>query len=134
MQVAIAAAVLCCIALVLALALCCQSLKRGVCLPVTVDWIEQLSLERYHPMLRLLNADDIRSVRSQPGCTRAMLRGVRHQRCEAFHRYLHSLEADFQKLVMALKLVMVQSERDHSSHRITGTSVKPSFLAALSLR
>ena len=39
-------------------------------LPVTADWIEELSLDRYRPMLRLLDPDELCHLRSQPGCSK----------------------------------------------------------------
>jgi hypothetical protein len=37
-------------------------------LPVSVDWINDLSAIRYRPMERLLSAEDERFLASQPGC------------------------------------------------------------------
>jgi hypothetical protein len=81
-------------------------------LPVTLDWLEEFSPERYQPMLRLLNPQDLDFLRSQPGFTRKMERGFRRQRCEIFRGYLIQLEGDFQRVCTALKLVMVQSNTD----------------------
>jgi hypothetical protein len=81
-------------------------------LSVTLDWLEELSPERYQPMLRLLNRQDLDFLRSQPGFTRKMERGFRQKRCEIFRGYLRQLDGDFQQVCTALKLVMVQSNRD----------------------
>jgi hypothetical protein len=81
-------------------------------LSVTLDWLEKLSPERYKPMVRLLNRQDLDFLRSQPGFTRKMERGFRRQRCEIFRGYLRQLEGDFQQVCTALKLVMVQSNAD----------------------
>jgi hypothetical protein len=84
----------------------------GQALPVTSEWISDLSTERYRPMLRLLNSADIEFLRSQPGYSRSMESTLRRQRCQVFNGYLRCLNADFQRVCMALKIVMAQSESD----------------------
>jgi hypothetical protein len=81
-------------------------------LPVTATWIEELSLDRYRPMLRILAADDFDALRSQPGYTPAMLANLRRQRCRIFRQYLSALRADFARVCLALKLLMVQAGND----------------------
>lgn len=81
-------------------------------LPLTTEWIEELSIDRYRPMLRLLNQDDIEFMRSQLGFTPKMATEFRIQRCQIFRGYLHHLDNDFKRICMALKILMVQSEWD----------------------
>jgi len=81
-------------------------------LPITVTWINDLSIDRYRPMLRLLNPEDVRRLRAQPGFTWRMANKFRSQRCQLFREYLHSLDADFNRVHMALKVIMVQSKYD----------------------
>jgi hypothetical protein len=81
-------------------------------LPVTAEWIDQLSTDRYRPMLRLLDPGDIEFLRSQPGFTAKMESNLRAQRCEIFRGYLRCLNMDFKRVCVALKLVLVQSEVD----------------------
>jgi hypothetical protein len=49
-------------------------------MPVTIDWINELSAERYRPMLRLFDQEDFAFLRSQPGCTPALFAGFRRAR------------------------------------------------------
>ncbi len=112
MLLVIAVSILFCIAVSLALVVRCHFRGRGVGLPVTVEWIEELTPERYRPMLRLLSSEDILFLRSQPACTPTMLARFRRQRCEVFRRYLRLLEGDFRRVAMALRFLMVQSGRD----------------------
>jgi hypothetical protein len=84
----------------------------GHSLPVTAEWISDLSTERYKPMMRLLDSADIEFLRSQPGYTRSMETTLRMQRCQVFRGYLRCLNSDFQRICMALKIVMAQSEND----------------------
>src|SRR5690349_22619401 len=75
-------------------------------LPVTADWIDELSLDRYRPMLRLLDEDDFRELKGQPGFTPKMAATLRRQRCQIFRGYLRSLRSDYSRVCLALKLVM----------------------------
>lgn len=81
-------------------------------LPVTAAWIDELSIERYRPMIRLLNTCDVEFLRSQPGFSPAMVRRLRAQRAQVFKGYLRALSMDFDRICAALKLVMLQSRRD----------------------
>ena len=81
-------------------------------LPATTDWIDDLSVERYRPMLRLLDEDDFRFLRSHPNSTAEMLNQLRRQRCHIFRSYLQSLSGDFGQVSTALRLIMVQAEQD----------------------
>jgi hypothetical protein len=83
--------------------------SRVSSLPVTAEWIEELSVERYRPMLHLLDGEDIELLRSQPGFTPAMEVKLRVQRCQVFRVHLRSLTADFRRVSTALKIVMSQS-------------------------
>ena len=53
-------------------------------LPVTAEWIDELSIERYRPMMRLLDSGDIEFLRAQPGFTPKMVTKLRAQRCQIF--------------------------------------------------
>ena len=100
-------------ALVIALVILVRSLgSTGQCLPVTSEWIEELSVERYRPMLRLLDSTDLEFLRSQPGYSPRMESNLRAQRCHIFRGYLRCLNMDFRRVCMALKLVMAQSQQD----------------------
>lgn len=86
--------------------------RAGGTLPVTAEWIGELSTDRYRPMMRLLDPADIEFLRSQPGFTPAMATRLRVQRCEIFLGYLRCLSADFKRVCAAVKILMLQSRRD----------------------
>src|SRR3954470_24427366 len=73
----------------------------GQSLPVTAEWISDLSTERYKPMLRLLDSADIQFLRSQPGYTRKMESTLRMQRSQVFKSYLKCLNTNFQRVATA---------------------------------
>ena len=81
-------------------------------LPVNGEWIEELRIERYRPMLRLLSQEDLHFLRAQPGLTPQMATKFRIQRCRLFQEYLRHLDNDFKRICAALKVLMVQSEHD----------------------
>jgi hypothetical protein len=81
-------------------------------LPVTAEWIDELSTDRYRPMMRLLDSGDIEFLRSQAGFTPKMESKLRAQRCQIFRGYLRCLNMDFKRVSVALKLVLVQSAQD----------------------
>src|SRR5579863_4743965 len=84
----------------------------GGSLPVTAEWIDELSIERYRPMMRLLDGGDVEFLRTQPGFTPTMVSRLRVQRCQIFRGYLRSLNSDFGRVCAAIKLVMLQSRHD----------------------
>ena len=81
-------------------------------LPVTAGWIDALSIERYRPMMRLLDSEDLDFLRSQPGFTPHMATALRIQRCWIFRGYLRCLSNDFARVCVALKIVLLQSRDD----------------------
>lgn len=113
MSIVIGIAILTCIALAAGLILMVRRLAcPRVALPATLDWIEELSTERYQPMLRLLGEEELRFIRQQPGFSPRMEAQFRRQRCDVFRGYLRSLSSDFNRVSVALKLLMVQASTD----------------------
>ena len=64
-------------------------------LPVTTDWLNDLSTDRYRPMLRLLQEADFQFLCSQQGFTPQMASRLRRQRVHAFRGYLDMLRGGF---------------------------------------
>src|ERR1700722_16959829 len=96
MSLVLAVATCLCLLAGLALVLLFRRLIAGPKkLPVSVDWISELSATRYRPMERLLADDDYRFLASQPGCDNKMLRRVRSERRRLFRGYLACLSRDF---------------------------------------
>ena len=94
------------------LVLLTRHLSTAKQIPVTADWIDELSVDRYRPMLRLLDAEDFEFLRGQLGFTPAMEKSFRDQRCKVFTGYLRCLEADFGQVCTAIKILMTQSMED----------------------
>jgi hypothetical protein len=81
-------------------------------LPVSVDWINDLSVARYRPMERLLSEEDIGFLASQPGFDKRMLRRIRSERRRVFRGYLACLSRDFSLVGTALRMMMMYSAQD----------------------
>ena len=81
-------------------------------LSTPTDCTAELSMDRYRPMLRLLEDDDIRFLRSQPGATPALVKRLRRQRNQVFRGYLRSLNRDFHGASEALMLLALRSQTD----------------------
>ena len=81
-------------------------------LPVTAKWVDEFSVERYSPMLRLLDQADLDSLRSQSGFTPQMETTFRIQRYQLFKHYVRHLDADFNRMWLALTVLMLQSKDD----------------------
>ena len=87
-------------------------ISAGAQLPLDSQWITELSVERYRPMMRLLDERDLEFLRSQPGFTPQMEAKLRAQRCQIFRDYLRGLEGDFRRVCTAVKVLMLQSQFD----------------------
>lgn len=93
--------------------------------PVAVppgEWLGELSVERYRPMLRLLNGSDLSFLRNQQGYSSRVAARLRRQRCRIFSGYLCGLEADFQRMCLALRFLISRSKerRVALAHSLAG--------------
>jgi len=84
----------------------------GHSLPVTAEWIEELSTDRYRPMARLLDSSEIAFLRSQAGFTPRLEADLRARRCQIFRGYLRCLDEDFKQVSTALSVLLVQPEQE----------------------
>ncbi len=78
------------------------------------DWLDEFSIEKYRPMLRLLATDDYDFLAMQAGQSLSTIRKLRRERRKIFRAYLRSLAADFQRLHLAGKMLLVYSTEDRS--------------------
>src|SRR5580704_8545641 len=98
MEYVLAISIVTFLALAVALFLLVRKMSfNGNCLPLTAEWIDELSMERYQPMLRLLDGGDLEFLRSQPGFNSQMVSNLRRQRCQIFRGYLRCLSGDFHR-------------------------------------
>lgn len=113
MELVIGVTILTCLVLALTLPLLLHKVAAsGGTVPVTPEWIDELSIERYLPMIRLLDGEDLEFLRAQPGFTSEMVAKLRLQRCQIFREYLRCLNADFGRVSAAMKILILQSRND----------------------
>jgi len=113
MSLALLISTLACAAVLVGLVLALRNLACAEsALPVTAEWINELSTDRYRPLSRLLDLTDIEFLRGQPGFRPEIESRLRVQRCQIFRGYLRCLNQDFQRVTTALKIVMAQSQLD----------------------
>ena len=125
----LAAVAVACVAVLFALFKLLRSMAAaGRSLPVTAEWINELSVERYKPMMRLLDSEDLDFLRSQPGFTPQAAAKLRIQRCQIFRGYLRSLSTDIGRINGAIKLLMLQSRRDRPD--LAASLMRQQFLFA----
>ena len=129
MNIVIITAVVMCVGVLAVLVKLLRGMSAaGRNLPVTADWIDEISIERYRPMLRMLDGAELESLRSQPGFTPQAAARLRSQRCRIFRGYLQSLSLDFGRICGALKLLMVQSQQDRPD--LAAALIRQQFLFA----
>jgi hypothetical protein len=119
--IAIASVVCCLLAIGLFLTIRKLAFSNGD-LPLTAEWIDELSTERYRPMMRLLDGRDLEFLSTQPGFNPRMAARIRAQRCHIFRGYLRCLSSDFRRVSAALKLIMLTSQRDRAD--LAGTLLR----------
>ena len=99
--------------------------------PLTAQWVEELSVDRYRPMLRLLDEDDLESLRRQPGVGPSKIAEIRRERSRIFRGYLNRLNADFASICLAVKVIMLQSQVDRPDLASTLLRTQIRFAASL---
>jgi hypothetical protein len=92
-------------------------LFRRLIAPATVTacdpaWLEEFSIQKYRPMLRLLSEDDYEFLSTQSGYDPKIARKLRTERRRIFRSYLSNLVRDFHRLHLAARVALVYSAED----------------------
>ena len=90
---------------------------RRIAVPAAVsdcdpEWIENFSITKYRPMLRLLDEADYEFLTKQPGMTKKAMQRLRAERRAIFRAYLRNLIRDFHKLHMTARMHLIYSKED----------------------
>src|SRR5436190_10427431 len=113
MNIVVIGSAILCVALIAALFVVIRRMSAaGRNLPLTAEWIDELSIERYRPMMRLLDGADLEFFRTQPGFSPKVASKLRIQRCQIFRGYLKCLSGDFGRICSAIRVFMLQSGHD----------------------
>lgn len=76
------------------------------------QWLEDFSISKYRPMLRLLSEDDYEFLASQAGYKGKIASELRTERRKVFRAYLRNLVRDFHRLQQAAKTMALYSPQD----------------------
>ena len=133
MNLLIAVAILICLGIAVCVVVLARKLASPSALPVTAEWIGDLSTARYLPMFRLLTREDELFLRRQPGFKPEMISKLRRQRCQIFRGYVSLLEQDFQRICTAIKLLMLQSRHDRPDLAAVLVRSQVTFAAVMAL-
>ena len=62
------------------------------------NWLDELSIDKYAPLERLFDPEDVAAITAHPGLTKSMRRKLISARRRAARLYLSELSADFDRL------------------------------------
>jgi hypothetical protein len=74
----------------------------------------EASLDRYRPMVRLLDSEDLKFLASRPGYRPELGARMRKSRRRIFRMYLAELSADFQFLHAAARRMVAEAPEQHA--------------------
>jgi len=77
-------------------------------------WLEEFSIAKYRPMMRLLAEEDYAFLAGQSGFDEKISANLRSERRRIFRAYLRSLVRDFNRLHFCAKLMATHSTEDRS--------------------
>jgi hypothetical protein len=76
--------------------------------------VPQIAMERYRPMARLFDDQDLQFLASRPGYRREMGARLRRSRRRVFRMYLAELSADFHRLHSAARRIVADAPEQHA--------------------
>jgi hypothetical protein len=106
-------------------------LRAGASLPHDRSWVDQFSIDKYRPMLRLLSERDFEYLALQNGFTPELARRLRSERCKIFRAYLRNLISDFNRLHSAAREMVAQAAEDRSALASALVSYQVTFLSSV---
>jgi hypothetical protein len=74
----------------------------------------EINVDRYRPMARLLDSEDLRFLTSRPGYRREVGARLRDSRRRIFRMYLAELSADFHRLHAAARRMASEAPEQHA--------------------
>jgi hypothetical protein len=89
-------------------------LRRCPAEDITPEWLESFSVSSYYPMQGLLNDEDFEFLSRQPGFDLSLYRKLRRERLHIFKQYLNRSILDFNRLHMAVRIILPHMKEDCS--------------------
>ena len=127
----IAASILALVLIVAALLITRRLGKRRNDLPLSPEWINELSTDKYRNMMRLLNRRDLDDLRSRPDYSKTMAAEFRRERSRLFKEYLNAMSVDFERICMAIRILMLNSNSDRPD--LASTLFQSQFMFTLAI-
>jgi hypothetical protein len=87
--------------------------------------LEAISLDRYRPLGRLFNGEDLQFLSTRPGYRPEMAAAVRRSHRRVFRMYLSELSTDFHRLHSAARRLAVEAPETHE--HLIGSLVTQQF-------
>jgi nitroreductase len=78
------------------------------------SWLDEFSVAKYRPMMRLLTEQDYEFLALQSGYHPSIAKRLRAERRKIFQAYMRDLIQDFQRLHMAARMVLIYAPQDRS--------------------
>jgi hypothetical protein len=105
------------LAVLILMASCVILLVRKLAGPETVaqcdaEWVNSFSVNKYRPMLRLLDGPDYKFLATQRGISKKAIRKLRAERRAIFREYMRNLVSDFNHLHLAARMLLIYSHQD----------------------
>ena len=94
-------------------------------------WLEDFSISKYRPMLRLLSEDDYEFLASQAGYQGKIATQLRSERRKVFRAYLRNLVRDFNRLHHVAKMMAVHSTKDRPEFAVALMKQRLTFSVAV---
>jgi hypothetical protein len=105
--------------------------KHAYSLPLTSEWINQLSTDKYSNMMRLLNRRDLDNLRLRPDYSAEMAAKFRRERSRIIKGYLDAMTVDFARICAAIRVLMLNSKYDRPD--LASTLIKSQIMFALAM-
>jgi hypothetical protein len=100
-------------------------------LPLSPEWINDLSTDKYRSMMRLLSRRDLDNLRSRPDYSTKMAAEFRRERSHLFSEYLNAMSVDFERICMAIRVLMLNSSYDRPD--LASTLIQSQFMFKLAI-
>ncbi len=82
---------------------------------VSLEWLDEFSMEKYAPMERLVHDTDYEFLSRQRGFEPAIAKRLMNERKRIFREYLRHVRVDFHRLVELAEIMVVHSYEDQAA-------------------
>ena len=105
--------------------------KHAYNLPLTSEWIDELSTDKYRNMMRLLSRRGLDDLRLRPDYSPRMAAEFRKEKSRLFKQYMDAMAIDFKRICTAIRVLMLNSKYDRPD--LAATLIKSQIMFALAM-